>query len=102
MKSRWSDAGVIADGTSLRMPDHASGVTPMTSSCQPSARAPGAPSGNGCWREPGPVRGPGVGVGAGATRVSGVGTGTETTCGNTNGAGVGAGLVEVVAGMSSG
>src|SRR5712691_4079818 len=100
MKSRWSEAGASDDGTALWMPDHASGLTPVTCSCQPSARVPGAPSGNGCWCEPGPVRGAGVAVGAGATSVNGVGAGAEATLGSTNGMGVGLGFAAVVAGAA--
>src|SRR5882762_9089775 len=100
MKSRWSEAGAIDDGTALWMPDHASGVMPVTCSCQPSARVPGAPNGNGCWRAPGPVRGAGVGVGAGAMSVSGVGAGAEAALGSTNVMGVGLGFAAVVAGAA--
>ncbi len=81
------------------MPDQASGVTPVTCSCQPSTSVFRAPNGNGCWIEPGPVRGAGVGVGAGATSVSGVGAGTEAALGRTNVMGVGfAALVAGAAG----
>src|SRR5258708_39706383 len=66
------------------MPDHASGVTPVTCSCQPSTSVFRAPNGNGCWIEPGPVRGAGVGVGAGATSMSGVGAGADAVLGSTN------------------
>src|SRR5579859_1873308 len=84
------------------MPDQASGETPVTTSCQPSTSNPGAPSGNGCCRDPGPVRGAGVGVGAITGNVSGVGAGAaETALGSTNGTGVGSGLPAVVAGGST-
>ena len=82
------------------MPDHASGVTPVPCNCHLSTRVPGAPSGNGCWREPGPLRGAGVGVGAGATSVSGAGAGAETAFGSTNVMGVGVGFAVLVAGMA--
>src|SRR6266496_3502516 len=82
------------------MPDHASGVTPVTCICQASTRVPGAPSGNGCWGEPGPVRGAGVGVGAGATSVSRVGAGAEATLGSTNVMGAGVGFTAAVAGAA--
>src|SRR2546422_8564494 len=97
------------------MPDQASGVTPVTTTCQPSARFPGAPSGNGWASEPGPERGPGVGEGAVAgaevvppgsvTGGSGVGVGCGAILGRAYGiaADAGVGLATLVAaGMTSG
>src|SRR5437879_3931233 len=85
------------------MPAHASGVTPVTASCQPSARVPGAPSENGCWRVPGPVRGVGVGVGANAGTIragNGVGVGSTGRLGKPT-AGCGTAGLAVSGGVGS-